>query len=314
MAQGRPTGPGLVDVNAGGTITVFGGTGYLGRHVARMLARAGLPVRVAVRHPRPGLFEDGSVRQISADVRDPSTVAGAIGDATAVVNAVGLYVERGPNSFQAIHVDGARCVAEQAAAAHARLVHISGIGASPASASRYVRARAAGEDLVKEHAPHAVILRPSVLFGAQDSFLTTLAKMIRVAPVVPLFGAGSTRMQPVYVDDVARAVTAALTGAVDAAGIYELGGPKVYTYRQVIEVLMDYLGKRRILLPVPYALWQAQAAVASLLPSPPLTRDQVELMRLDNTVSPAALGFRALHIDPRPLESLLPHCLPPTSR
>ena len=292
------------------TITVFGGTGYLGRQVVGMLADAGHPVRVAVRRPQSELFHSRQVQQLQADVRDAAAVASAIDGAAAVINAVGLYIERGNDTFQAIHVDGAGRIAEQAAASGARLIHVSGIGASETSASRYVRARAAGERRIHKHCPEAVILRPSVLFGEDDKFLCALAKLIRVSPVVPLFGDGGTRLQPVYVNDVAKATFEVVADADIAAGVYELGGPDVYTYRELIDILTNHLGRRRIMLPVSFTLWEAQAALASLLPNPPFTRDQLELMRQDNTVAEASRGFPDLHVEPQSLKTLLSRCVP----
>jgi len=240
------------------TITVFGGTGYLGRHVVGMLAETGHRVRVAVRHPQTGLFHTNQVEQVQADIRESASVANAIHGTSGVVNAVGLYVERGHDTFRAVHIEGAGRIAEQASKSGVRLVHISGIGATVSSASRYVRARAAGERRVQEYAPEVVILRPSALFGEDDKFLGTLAKLIRASPIVPLFGDGGTRLQPAYVNDVARAITHVLNRDDIAAGIYELGGPNVYTNRELIEILMDHLGRRRVVLPIPFTLWEMQ--------------------------------------------------------
>ena len=248
----------------------------------------------------------GEAVPVAADVRDEAAVTAAVEGAEAVVNAVGLYVERGGDTFQAVHVEGAGRVARQAARVRARLVHLSGIGADASSRSRYVRARAQGEAAVREAYPKATILRPSVLFGPGDAFFNTFARMARAAPVLPLFGAGDTRLQPVFVDDVAEAVARALGGH-DAAGrIYELGGPKTYSYRELLQLVLDREGKRRPFLPLPFAAWHAMATAASLLPGPPLTRDQVFLMEQDNLVAPDALGFADLGIAPTPVEEVLP--------
>src|ERR671919_985529 len=216
-----------------GRVTVFGGSGFLGREIVRRLAEDGAEVRVAVRHPERAAFltgpgNAGQITALHADVWDEATVGPALAGADAAVNTVGHYVERGDASFEAIHGQGARHVAQAAAAAGVRrLVHISGIGADPASDSDYVRARAVGERLVREAFPAATILRPSLMFGPND-FLTRLAGIARVMPAIPLFGSGEVRLQPVYVDDVAAAVVKALATPEAAGQLYELGGPRVY--------------------------------------------------------------------------------------
>jgi uncharacterized protein YbjT (DUF2867 family) len=297
---------------AQGRITVFGGSGFLGRRIVRRLAADGAEVRVAVRHPERAarLVEGGEAGRVSAvhaDVWDEATVAPAVAGADAVVNTVGHYVERGDASFEAIHGQGARHVAEAAAAAGARgLVHISGIGADPASDSPYVRARATGERLVREAFPAATILRPSVMFGPDDAFLNTLAALARVMPALPLFGSGEVRLQPVYVDDVAAAVGKALATPAAAGQLYELGGPRAYTYKALVRLVLEQTGRARLLLPVPYAVWHALAAVSAPLPRRPISRDQVRLMQKDNVVSPGALTLADLGITPTALEAIAP--------
>jgi uncharacterized protein YbjT (DUF2867 family) len=297
---------------AQGRITVFGGSGFLGRRIVRRLAADGAEVRVAVRHPERAarLVEGGEAGRVSAvhaDVWDEATVAPAVAGADAVVNTVGHYVERGDASFEAIHGQGARHVAEAAAAAGARgLVHISGIGADPKSDSPYVRARATGERLVREAFPAATILRPSVMFGPDDAFLNTLAALARVMPALPLFGSGEVRLQPVYVDDVAAAVGKALATPAAAGQLYELGGPRAYTYKALVRLVLEQTGRARLLLPVPYAVWHALAAVSAPLPRRPISRDQVRLMQKDNVVSPGALTLADLGITPTALEAIAP--------
>ena len=240
---------------------------------------------------------------------DAATVAPALGGADAVVNTVGHYVERGGGSFEAIHGRGAQHVAEAATAAGVRrLVHISGIGADPASDSSYVRARAAGERLVRAAFPAATILRPSVMFGPGD-FLNRLARLSRVMPAMPLFGSGEVRLQPVYVEDVAAAVAAALATPEAAGKLYELGGPRVYTYKALVQLVLDRTGRSRLLLPVPYSFWLALAALMAPLPQRPISRDQVKLMQKDNVVSPGALAFADLGISATPLETVAPSYL-----
>jgi uncharacterized protein YbjT (DUF2867 family) len=292
-------------------VTVFGGSGFLGRRIVRRLAADGTEVRVAVRRPERAEFlarcgRAGQIRPVHADVWDAGTVAPALRGADAVVNTVGHYVERGGVSFEAIHGRGARHVAEAATAAGVqRLVHISGIGADPASDSSYVRARAAGERLVREAFPAATILRPSVMFGPGD-FLSRLASLARVMPAIPLFGSGEVRLQPVYVDDVAAAVVKALATPEAAGKLYELGGPRVYTYKALVQLVLDLTGRRRALLPVPYVVWIGLAALLAPLPQRPISRDQVKLMQKDNVVSPDALSFADLGLAATSLEAIAP--------
>jgi NADH dehydrogenase len=291
-------------------VTVFGGSGFLGRRIVRHLAAGGAEVRIAVRRPeRAGLLarfgRPGQITAVHADVWDAATVAPALATADAVVNTVGHYVERGV-SFEAIHGQGARQVAVAATAAGVRrLVHISGIGADPASDSPYVRARAAGERLVREAFPAATILRPSVMFGPGD-FLQRLAGLARVLPAMPLFGLGQVRLQPVYVEDVAGAVARALATPQAAGKVYELGGPQVYTYKALVRLVLERTRRRRLLLPVPYSLWAALAAVMAPLPQRPISRDQVKLLAQGNVVSPGALTFADLGITATPLEAVAP--------
>jgi uncharacterized protein YbjT (DUF2867 family) len=293
-------------------VTVFGGSGFLGRRIVRRLAEDGAEVRVAVRHPERAVRlahagKGGRVSAVRADVWDEATVPPAVAGADAVVNTVGHYVERGDASFEAIHGQGARHVAEAAAAAGVRrVVHISGIGADPASDSPYVRARAIGERLVREAFPAATILRPSVMFGPDDAFLNTLAGLARVLPALPLFGSGEVRLQPVYVDDVAAAIAKALVAPAAAGQLYELGGPRIYSYKALVRLVLEQTGRARLLLPVPYAVWHALAAVTAPLPRRPVSRDQVRLMQKDNVVSPGALTFADLGITPTALEAIAP--------
>jgi uncharacterized protein YbjT (DUF2867 family) len=292
-------------------VTVFGGSGFLGRRIVERLAAGGAVVRVAVRHPEraaslTGSGRPGQITAVRADVWDAATVAPALAGADAVVNTVGHYVERGDASFEAIHGQGARHVAQAAAAAGVqRLAHISGIGADPASDSPYVRARATGERLVREAFPAVTILRPTVMFGPND-FLARLAGLARVMPALPLFGAGDVKLQPVYVDDVAAAVVKALATPEAAGQLYELGGPRVYTYEALVRLVLEQTGRRRLLLPVPYAVWHALAALTAPLPRRPISRDQVKLMQKDNVVSRGALTLADLGITPTALEAIAP--------
>lgn len=293
-------------------ITVFGGTGFLGRAILRRLVEAGIRVRVAARHPASlpdDLFGD-RVEQLTADVRDPDAVARAVHGADGVVNAVSLYVERAGTTFRDIHVDGAANLARGARDAGVkRLVHVSGIGVDEDSPSAYVRARACGERRVREVFPEVVVLRPSVLFGPGDAFLAAL-RSVTLAPVIPLFGRGDTRLQPVFVDDVARAVERSLQDPGAPGRIFELGGAQVLTYREAVEAVLAHLERRRVLVPVPFPAWHVLAGVVSVLPGPPLTRDQVILMQSDNVVSGELPTFADLGHEPVGFRPALPACLP----
>ncbi|MDJ0947012.1 MAG: complex I NDUFA9 subunit family protein [Kiloniellales bacterium] len=293
-------------------VTVFGGSGFLGREIVARLQAEGITVRVAVRRPDRVVVDrqgdrGGGLRQVYADLRDETSVAQAVEGSQAVVNAVGLYVEKGAETFEAVHERGALTVAHQAAnLGIERLIHVSGIGADLESESRYVRARARGELLVTEAFARATILRPSVLFGPEDGFVNALAGIAARAPVLPLFGRGDTRLQPVYVGDVAEAARRALTHPEALGKTYELGGPEVYSYRALIELVLRHTGRRRLLLPLPFPLWQALAGLASLLPAPPLTRAQVVLMKHDNVVAKDALALGDLDVEATALENVLP--------
>lgn len=282
--------------------TVFGGTGFLGRRIVRRLANAGMRVRIAARHPEvPDWATPGhDLEPATADVRDEAAVARALEGADAVVNAVSLYVEkRGGPGFDAVHVEGAARVALLASAAGAsRLLHVSGLGVDPDSESAYVRARWRGEVAVQEAFPAAVMLRPSALFGPRDALLAGLAAVTRL-PVVPLFGDGSVRLQPVFVADLAAAAARLLDGGRDAAAIYEFGGAETLSYRELVAGVLAAHERRRLLLPVPFAAWRLLARLMQLLPRPPLTRDQVVLMARDNVVAGSHPGFAALDIAPR---------------
>ncbi len=297
-------------------MTVFGGSGFLGRRIVKHLTAADFDIRVAVRHPERAaeLKQEGRIELVRADVWDESSVAPAVQESAAVINCVGHYVEKGGASFDAVHGQGAENVARQARQAGAeRLIHISGLGADPASPSRYVRARGTGEALVREAFDGVTILRPSVIFGPEDSFFNTFAKIARQAPFIPLFGAGRTRLQPVFVGDVAEACARALADSSTQGKLYELGGPRVYTYRALLELTLERVDKRRRLVPMPFFVWDSLAALLAFLANPPLTRDQVILMKRDNVVGGGALTLDDLGIRPTPVEEVLPgyigaHC------
>lgn len=291
---------------------VFGGTGFLGAVLVRELVESGRPARLVARRPRwPSWAEDSDPLEIlEADIRDPRRVAEALEGAGAVVNATSLYVASRNVGFEDIHVTAAAALARQVREAGIeRLVQLSGIGASRDSASAYVRARAHGEIAVMDALPKAVILRPSVLFGRNDSFLSNLARLTRL-PAIPLFGQGHNRLQPVHVVDVARAIVR-LTGADRPERyLFELGGADILSYREVLSLVMQHLGRERPLVPLPFAAWHALARGLGWLPEPPLTRDQVILMQSDNLVSEGVGTFADLGMQPRTLRESLPACLP----
>ena len=291
-------------------VTVVGGTGFLGRHVVQHLLEADYPVRVASRHPEraAALFPDVHLgfESTHADIDDDGSVAAAVAGVHGVVNAVSLYMESGQQTFHSVHVTGAERVARLAREAGVeRLVHVSGIGSDANSTSLYIRSRGEGERVVCEAFPSATLVRPSVLFGRGDAFVSPLAAMLHRLPAFPLFGGGQTRLQPAYVEDVAEAIARAMKNS-DCHICYELGGPRVYTYRSLLEVIAQSLGTRPLLVPVPFDLWRMLALAAEMFPHPPITRNQVELMQIDNVVSRDSPGFAELQISPRSLEDVLP--------
>jgi uncharacterized protein YbjT (DUF2867 family) len=287
-----------------GRVTVFGGTGFVGRRIVRYLSESGATVRVASRHP--GQAEGDQVEQIAADAHDERSVDAAVAGADGVVNAISLYVEHGSDTFHSVHVQAAARIASVARRVGAkRLVHLSGIGADAASPSPYIRSRGEGEAAVQAAFPDVVIIRPAVMFGSDDGFLTTILRLLRVLPAYPIFGDGRTRLQPAYADDVAAAITQVLRQSKKPYAIYELAGPRVYSYEQLLRTIARTAGLRPVLLRMPFALWDALAGVAEILPHPPLTRNQVELMQIDTTASDNLPGFRVLGISPRSIEDEL---------
>jgi NADH dehydrogenase len=293
-------------------VTVFGATGFLGHRVVQHLLDRGFKVWAASRHPErmpvPLRRDAVGTEPIEADVHDEASVAAALAGAYAVVNAVSLYVERGGReTFHAVHVEAAARIARLAREAGVeRLIHVSGIGADPASSSDYIRARGEGETVVHEAFPGATVVRPSVMFAPDDQFLTTLARLLRTLPIFPLFGTGQTRLQPVHVDDVAEAIAHILGSAAGVGhSCYELGGPRSYTYAELLRNITDRIGTRARLLPIPFALWHATALVSETILGATLTRSQVALMRRDNVASQQLPGLRNLNIAPTPLEDVV---------
>lgn len=290
-------------------VTVFGGSGFVGRHLVQKLADDDCIVRVAVRDPEAALFLKvlggaGQIVPIAADVTDRESVIAAVRDADDVINLVGILYERGRRTFQRIHVDGARTVAEAASAAGVgRFVQMSAIGANLGSPAAYARTKAAGERAVADAFPGASIVRPSVVFGPEDDFFNRFAKMAQILPVLPVF---DTFFQPVYVGDVAEAIVRILADGATEGSTYQLGGPRVISFREVMELVMAETGRRRLLLPMPLSIARLQALFMELLPVPPLTRDQVKLLEVPNVVPAGAVTFRELGIQPTAIEAILP--------
>ncbi|WP_186766519.1 complex I NDUFA9 subunit family protein [Puniceibacterium confluentis] len=304
-------------------VTIYGGSGFVGRYIARRMAKEGWRVRVAVRRPNEAIFVRpygvvGQVEPVLCNIRDDASVALALAGADAVVNCVGILAESGKNGFDSVQAEGAARVARLAAEAGVgRLVQISAIGADPDSDSAYARSKARGEAAVLEHFPTAVILRPSVIFGPEDGFFNRFAAMSRLGPVLPVVGA-ATRFQPVYVDDVARAAVLGVTGAA-APGIYELGGPDVASFRDLMRQMLEVIQRRKLVLNIPFPVARLMGAGFDLLQTMSLglisnkmiTRDQVRNLRHDNIVSEGAKGFADLGLQPTALQSVLPEYLWP---
>jgi uncharacterized protein YbjT (DUF2867 family) len=285
-------------------VTVFGGTGFVGRRVVRHLSGSTATVRIASRHPARA--EGDNVEQIVADAHDERSVEAAVAGADGVVNAISLYVEHGGDTFHSVHVEAAARIARVALRAGTkRFVHLSGIGADAASPSPYIRNRGEGEAAVQAAFPGAVVVRPAVMFASDDAFLTTIVGLLRTLPAYPLFGDGRTRLQPVYVDDVAAAIAQVLRQTQKPYPIYELAGPRVYSYGELLRTIAHTAALRPVLVRIPFAFWDALAGLAEFLPHPPLTRNQVELMQIDTTASDSRPGFDQLGISPRSLEEEL---------
>jgi uncharacterized protein YbjT (DUF2867 family) len=311
-------------------VTVFGGSGFLGRHVVRALCKRGYRVRVAVRRPdltghlQP-LGRVGQIHAVAANLRHPGSVEAAARDADIVINLVGILFERGRQRFDSVHAFGAEAVALAAAAFGARLVHVSAIGADPDAASRYARSKAMGEQLVLSAMPSATIMRPSILFGPEDDFFNKFAALARIAPALPLIGGGHTRFQPVFAGDVAAAILAALDRPLAAlerpqsgGTIYELGGLEVASFKELMQFVLATIERHRLLVPIPFGLARIMASFLQLPTSllgtkPPLTQDQVDLLLQDNVVSAEATQagrtLAGLGIEPVAMRALVPSYL-----
>jgi len=301
-------------------VTVFGGSGFVGRHVVRTLVKRGYRIRVAVRRPDLAGFllpygYVGQIALVQANLRYRQSVDRAVEGSAFVVNCVGILFESGRNSFDAVQDFGARAVAESVRAAGAKLVHVSAIGADIDSASSYARSKGRAEAAVLSNVPDAVILRPSIVFGPEDSFFNKFAGMAQMFPALPLIGGGKTKFQPVHVEDVAQAVALGVDGVIPGGKIYELGGPEVLTFREILEFVLRTTARKRPLVSLPFGLASLLGSVASLVPfiKPPITSDQVELLKHDNVVSDAAIRegrtLEGMGIQPTLLSSVVPSYL-----
>ena len=293
-------------------VTVFGGSGFLGRHTVRALARAGWRIKVATRHPNSAFFLRplGSVGQIDfvkCDVADAEQVARAVKGANAVINLTGILFEKG-QTFEEVQSDGAANVAKAAAeAAASAMVHVSAIGADAESNAHYAVTKAEGETAVREAFPKAVILRPSLIFGPEDGFFNKFAGLARIFPGLPLIGGGRTRFQPVFVGDVAQAILAGLSR--QDGRTYELGGPTIYSFKELMKLILREIGRKRVLVPLPFGIASLKAMFLQILPNPLLTMDQVRLLKRDNVVSVTAPGLSDLGITPTSVEAVVPSYL-----
>src|SRR5271156_2833763 len=305
--------------NSDTLVTVFGGSGFLGRSVVRALCKRDYRIRVAVRRPELAghlqpLGKVGQIHAVQANLRYPASVEAAMRDADIAINLVGILAPSGAQTFDAVQAEGAGTVAKAAAHAGARMVHVSAIGADPNSASRYARSKAAGEAAVLSDVPSATILRPSVVFGPEDDFTNRFAALARISPALPLIGGGLTKLQPVYVGDVATAVADAVDGKAKPGAVYELGGPEVLTMREIMEIILSITERKRMLVSLPFGLARLQSTLLQFAPGAiKLTPDQVELLRADNVVSDTAkaagLTLEGLGITPDSLEAIAPQYL-----
>lgn len=294
-------------------IAVLGGSGFIGRYIVKRLAERGETLTVGGRHAADAKFlklkgDVGQVGLVNIGIDAPEDVLRAfVAGKDALVNCVGILYERGGQKFDVMHHSAPAKLARLAREAGVeRLVHISAIGADARSSSAYARSKAAGEQAVKDAFPTATILRPSIVFGPEDDFFNRFATMAVMSPFVPLIGGGETRFQPVYVGDVASAAIRVLDDPAAAGRTYELGGPKVYAFRELIELLLNEIRRKRILVDLPFGVAGLQARLMSILPNPPLTPDQVELLKRDNVVSSGALTLATLGVQPTAVEGILP--------
>ena len=310
--------PAITQANVDRLVTIFGGSGFLGRHVVRALCRRGYRIRVAVRRPdlaghlQP-LGRVGQIHAVQANLRFPASVEAAVRGADVVINLVGILFERGRQRFETVQAEGPGFVAQATREAGARLIHVSALGADPNSPALYARSKAAGEQAVWASLPSATIFRPSIIFGPEDEFFNRFAAMARFLPVLPLIGGGHTRFQPVFVGDVAEAIALATDGHAKAGLTYELGGPDLSSFKEILEFILKTTERRRLLVPLPFALAEFQAWFLQFMPKPLLTPDQVRLLKSDNIVSDQARRegrtLPDLGIEPHSIAAVVPSYL-----
>jgi uncharacterized protein YbjT (DUF2867 family) len=299
-------------------VTIYGGSGFVGRHLVRSLAKRGWRIRVAVRRPdlaghlQP-LGVVGQVMPVQANFRFPDSVARAAEGASAIVNLVGILYQSGAQRFDAVQAEGAEAVAKAAKKEGARLVQMSAIGADKDSKSNYGRTKALGEEAARSAKRDAVVIRPSIVFGPEDDFFNRFASLARISPFLPLIGGGETKFQPVFVGDVAEAIAKAVEGEARGGETYELGGPEVASFRELMELTLQEISRKRLLVPLPWTVASIQAFFMEMLPKPMLTRDQVTMLKTDNVVSANAIADRrtleGLGINPTSMRSILPSYL-----
>ncbi|MGL4406586.1 MAG: complex I NDUFA9 subunit family protein, partial [Notoacmeibacter sp.] len=305
-------------MGSGKLVTVFGGSGFVGRHVVAALAKRGYRVRVAVRRPdlaghlQP-LGNAGQIQAVQANLRFRESVNRAVQGADHVINLVGILYESGAQKFDAVQEFGARAVAEAARNAGAGLTHVSAIGADKDSGASYAKTKAAAEAAVLETAPSAVIVRPSIVFGPEDNFFNQFAGLARILPFLPLIGGGNTKFQPVYVGDLAEAIARSVDGILTPGATYEIGGPEVKTFKQCLELVLEMTGRKRPLVTIPFGIAKIQGSILGMLPKPLLTKDQVIMLEHDNIVSEAktkaGLTLQGMGISPVSAEAILPSYL-----
>lgn len=294
------------------TVTIFGGSGFVGRYIVQKLAERGDRIRVAVRNPVAARFlkplgEVGQITPVSVDLSSMEILEKKIQGSDVVINLVGILFEKGAQTFEKTHVEGAKNIAQVASKLGVpTLLHMSALGANKTSRSHYASTKARGEEEVRKHFPEATIFRPSVIFGAEDGFLNRFARIALISPFLPLVGGGTTRFQPIYVGDVADCFVNGISLPEARGQTYELGGPSVYTFKDLMIYLLGTIHRKRLLLPLPFLMAKAMASVAQFLPTPPLTPDQVELLKADTIVSPQALTAEALGVSPKDLKAIVP--------
>jgi NADH dehydrogenase len=294
------------------TVTIFGGSGFVGRYLVQKFAENGDQIRVAVRNPLAAQFlkplgEVGQITFVQASLASSENLSHIIQGSDVVINLVGILYEKGSQTFEKVHVEGAANIAETASKLGiSRLLHMSALGAHKDSHARYASTKARGEEMVLKHYPKATLFRPSVIFGREDGFLNRFAQMALISPFLPLIGGGKTRFQPVYVGDVADCFFNASSLKEARGKTYEIGGPSIYTFKDLMIYLLQTIHRKRLLLPLPFGLAKVMGSVAQFLPTPPLTPDQVELLKTDNVLSPQSLHAEDLGVLPKALEAITP--------